>query len=115
MGLNDLGAPGAPGGRGNVKVYPGPLSDTEIPDVGDCSRSLCAGDLGETVKGAASTGSRSTTSWLMAATATSSEGASWASVAGGSHKKVATTTNKTADLVRDCFIVVFSLVKGFII
>jgi hypothetical protein len=73
MGLNYLGAPGAPGVRGDVKVYPGP------------------------------------------ATATSSEGASWASVAGGSHKKVATTTNKTADLVRDCFIVVFSLVKGFII
>jgi len=52
MGLNYLGAPGAPGGRGYVKVYPGPLGGTEIPDVGDCSRSLCAGNLGETVKGA---------------------------------------------------------------
>jgi len=52
MGLNDLGAPGAPGGRGYVEVYPGPLGGTEIPNVGDCSRSLCAGNLGETVKGA---------------------------------------------------------------
>ena len=52
MGLNYFGTPGAPRGRGYVEVYPGPLGGTEIPDVGDRSWSLCAGDLGETVKGA---------------------------------------------------------------
>jgi hypothetical protein len=62
----------------------------------------------------ASTGSRSTTSWQIAATATSSEGASWATAASGNPRKVATSRIREAGLDRNCFMVALSLLKEFI-